>query len=143
MRYKLMAACLLVIFLPLGIYTLRQAYQIKDSPHVFVMYIFSGTLMILLGLTGLLGLLPARDRTKAQPVDEAGSEGGLGERLVEGVGSKGRLDGLLEQAEEEAEERDEALARALAAETAGEVPGIGQGESPGPGQKTPAGPRQA
>ncbi|MDR2387477.1 MAG: hypothetical protein LBE80_07850 [Deltaproteobacteria bacterium] len=56
MRFQLIAVSLLTFFLPLGIYVVYRAYLIEEAPHEFVMLIFSGTLMILLGLTGFVGL---------------------------------------------------------------------------------------
>jgi hypothetical protein len=46
-----------LIFIPSGIWTLRFSFLIENAPHVFVLCIFSGSLMVLLGLVGLGGLL--------------------------------------------------------------------------------------
>jgi hypothetical protein len=43
-----------LVFLPLGAYTLYAAFTL-NNPHVFVMVVFSGSLMALLGLTGAAG----------------------------------------------------------------------------------------
>ncbi|MDR1313164.1 MAG: hypothetical protein LBQ12_05585 [Deltaproteobacteria bacterium] len=50
--------CLLMaaLFTPAGVWTLRAAFSVTDAPHVFVMLMFSGSLMILIGLAGLGGL---------------------------------------------------------------------------------------
>jgi hypothetical protein len=42
-------------FMTAGFLVVKYAFYL-ESPHVFVMSIFSGSLMILLGLTGLAGL---------------------------------------------------------------------------------------
>ena len=48
--------CLLMaaVFAPLGVFILQAAFSL-NNPQVFVMFIFSGSLMVLLGLTGILG----------------------------------------------------------------------------------------
>jgi putative effector of murein hydrolase LrgA (UPF0299 family) len=51
-----------VIFTPAGVFVVRASFYIENAPHIFVMYIFSGSLMILLGLAGVGGLL-LRDKT--------------------------------------------------------------------------------
>jgi hypothetical protein len=48
---------MLVIFLPSGAYILWTAFSIEGSPHAFVMFIFSGSLMSLIGVCGFLGLV--------------------------------------------------------------------------------------
>jgi hypothetical protein len=50
--------CILMaaVFTPAGAWTLKAAFDITDGPHIFVMFIFSGSLMILVGLAGLGGL---------------------------------------------------------------------------------------
>jgi hypothetical protein len=70
MSFRVIASVLLLVFLPLGLYTVNQAYKIEDNPQVFVMFIFSGTLMILLGLTGVIGLCPIKIKT-TEPPEEA------------------------------------------------------------------------
>ncbi|MDR0354972.1 MAG: hypothetical protein LBJ64_04475 [Deltaproteobacteria bacterium] len=57
MRKKLLSLGMAVIFAPAGVQTLRAAFKIVE-PHIFVMFVFSGSLMLLLGLAGLIGLLP-------------------------------------------------------------------------------------
>jgi hypothetical protein len=51
----ILSLLLCVVFLPAGIWTLSAAYALKE-PHYFVMFIFSGSLMVLLGLAGAVGL---------------------------------------------------------------------------------------
>jgi hypothetical protein len=53
-----------LIFIPLGILVIKSSFDIP-SPHVFVMLIFSGSLMVLLGLTGIVGLL-AKDKPREE-----------------------------------------------------------------------------
>jgi putative effector of murein hydrolase LrgA (UPF0299 family) len=50
----IISLAMILIFTPLGVFTLITAYSI-NNPQVFVMVIFSGSLMVLLGLTGMLG----------------------------------------------------------------------------------------
>jgi putative effector of murein hydrolase LrgA (UPF0299 family) len=45
-----------LLFLPLGFMVVKSSFYL-NSPHFFVMSIFSGSLMILLGLTGIVGLV--------------------------------------------------------------------------------------
>jgi putative effector of murein hydrolase LrgA (UPF0299 family) len=52
---------MIILFLPVGVWTIRGAFTIREAPHAFVMLIFSGSLMILVGLAGLVGLV-ARGR---------------------------------------------------------------------------------
>ncbi|MDR1037621.1 MAG: hypothetical protein LBT40_13985 [Deltaproteobacteria bacterium] len=65
--------CLLmaVVFTPAGVWTLRTAFSLTEGPHVFVMLVFSGCLMILIGLAGVGGLY-FRWRPPAQPEDGPG-----------------------------------------------------------------------
>ncbi|MDR2301459.1 MAG: hypothetical protein LBF38_05390 [Deltaproteobacteria bacterium] len=84
MRFKLLAVSLLTLFLPLGLYVVYRAYLIKEAPHEFVMLIFSGTLMILLGLTGLVGLFHGAVKVSAP------SEDGEGELEREGQEQDGQ-----------------------------------------------------
>ncbi|MDR1085084.1 MAG: hypothetical protein LBP22_09570 [Deltaproteobacteria bacterium] len=65
MLKKLLCLALAVIFIPLGILVIRNSFTLT-SPHLFVMSIFSGSLMILLGLTGVLGVL-AGDKPPPNP----------------------------------------------------------------------------
>ncbi|MDR2611833.1 MAG: hypothetical protein LBG06_02990 [Deltaproteobacteria bacterium] len=52
----LLCLVMAVIFTPAGLWTLRAAFSMTDGPHIFVMFVFSGSLMILIGLAGLGGL---------------------------------------------------------------------------------------
>jgi hypothetical protein len=52
-----------LLFLPSGIYTLYHGMKIKEAPHFLAMMIFSGSLMVLLGLAGIIGLITP-DRPK-------------------------------------------------------------------------------
>jgi hypothetical protein len=66
----------------LGLYVVYRAYLIQNAPHEFVMLIFSGTLMVLLGVTGLIGLIHGYLKTQApsdreSETDLEGDEGGL------------------------------------------------------------------
>jgi putative effector of murein hydrolase LrgA (UPF0299 family) len=63
-----------VVFIPAGVWTLRTAFTMTDGPHVVVMLVFSGSLMILMGLAGLGGLY-FRWRPPAPPGGKEG-EGG-------------------------------------------------------------------
>ncbi|MDR1081142.1 MAG: hypothetical protein LBQ79_09350 [Deltaproteobacteria bacterium] len=65
--------CLLmaVVFIPAGVWTLRTAFTLTEGPHVFVMLVFSGSLMILIGLAGLGGLY-FRWRPPAPPEEDSG-----------------------------------------------------------------------
>jgi putative effector of murein hydrolase LrgA (UPF0299 family) len=53
---RILAGCLALIFLPTGVIIFKSAFSIHEAPHVFVMLIFSGSLTLLLGLCGALGL---------------------------------------------------------------------------------------
>jgi putative effector of murein hydrolase LrgA (UPF0299 family) len=46
-----------LLFLPVGIWTLKGAFTLDEAPHAFVMLIFSASLTILVGLAGLVGLM--------------------------------------------------------------------------------------
>jgi hypothetical protein len=46
-----------VVFTPAGVFVLYASFDIQNAPHFFVMYIFSGSLMILLGLAGIGGIV--------------------------------------------------------------------------------------
>jgi hypothetical protein len=61
-----------LVFTPLGVWTLGMAFSVTN-PHVFVMVIFSGSLMALLGLTGLAGAWFGRPG-KEEEDDGDGSE---------------------------------------------------------------------
>jgi hypothetical protein len=55
---------LAVIFIPSGVYTLIVSFAVTD-PHVFVLFVFSGSLMVMLGLAGLIGIfVNGRDKRK-------------------------------------------------------------------------------
>ena len=58
---RLISGLMALLFLPIGFWTLNGAFTIKEAPHAFVLLIFSGSLMVLVGLAGLVGLL-ARGR---------------------------------------------------------------------------------
>ncbi|MDR1486451.1 MAG: hypothetical protein LBT62_00425 [Deltaproteobacteria bacterium] len=74
---RILSAIMMVIFLPFGFYILWIAFEIDGSPHVFVMFIFSGSLMSLIGVAGLLGLISKIPNTQQEQVDEkSGAEGG-------------------------------------------------------------------
>jgi putative effector of murein hydrolase LrgA (UPF0299 family) len=47
---------MVLLFLPVGVWTLSGAFTLREAPHIFVMLVFSGSLMILVGLSGLVGL---------------------------------------------------------------------------------------
>jgi putative effector of murein hydrolase LrgA (UPF0299 family) len=61
---RLLLSILLTLFLPIGAWTLHAAFTLSE-PHYFVMFVFSGSLMILLGLSGVVGLI-----AKREPKDE-------------------------------------------------------------------------
>ncbi|MDR3154547.1 MAG: hypothetical protein LBW85_09855 [Deltaproteobacteria bacterium] len=66
-------------FTPAGVWTLRTAFSLTEGPHVFAMLLFSGCLMILLGLAGLGGLYfrwrpPGGPGEKAAPAAPEGEE---------------------------------------------------------------------
>jgi hypothetical protein len=54
-----------ILFLPVGFWTTHGAFSLREAPHAFVMLIFSGSLMILVGLAGLVGLM-ARGRPRPE-----------------------------------------------------------------------------
>lgn len=67
-----------LIFLPAGAWTLVRAYRLGDSPHSFAMMIFSGSLMLLVGMAGMVGML-AKGRIPAESEDDdekSAAEGG-------------------------------------------------------------------
>jgi putative effector of murein hydrolase LrgA (UPF0299 family) len=45
-----------LIFVPFGYWVIKSAFNL-ESPHIFVMFLFSGSLMTLLGLTAIVGLV--------------------------------------------------------------------------------------
>ena len=51
-----------VFFTPAGIAVVYASFSIEDAPHVFVMSVFSGTLMILIGVAGIGGVV-LREKT--------------------------------------------------------------------------------
>jgi putative effector of murein hydrolase LrgA (UPF0299 family) len=53
---KLLFIISALIFVPFGFMVIKSAFYL-NSPHIFAMFLFSGSLMILLGLTGLVGLI--------------------------------------------------------------------------------------
>ncbi|MDR2349932.1 MAG: hypothetical protein LBF41_04810 [Deltaproteobacteria bacterium] len=53
----IMCGLMALLFTPAGIWIIYASFTIENAPHVFVMFIFSGSLMILLGLVGLGGLI--------------------------------------------------------------------------------------
>jgi hypothetical protein len=64
---------MVLVFTPLGVLTLHAAYSI-NNPQVFVMVIFSGSLMVLLGLSGILGAWFGRPGRKEEEVKIEESE---------------------------------------------------------------------
>jgi putative effector of murein hydrolase LrgA (UPF0299 family) len=46
-----------VVFTPAGVWIIYASFTLENAPHIFVMFIFSGSLMILLGLAGIGGLI--------------------------------------------------------------------------------------
>ncbi|MDR1608558.1 MAG: hypothetical protein LBT38_09160 [Deltaproteobacteria bacterium] len=56
MLRKVIYVAMALIFLPFGYGVLEASFNLA-SPHIFVMFLFSGSLMILLGLTGIVGLI--------------------------------------------------------------------------------------
>jgi hypothetical protein len=56
MKRLLLCALMGLVFTPIGILVLRAAFTVQE-PHIFVMFIFSGSLSLLIGLAGLAGLL--------------------------------------------------------------------------------------
>ncbi|MDR1656266.1 MAG: hypothetical protein LBT47_01760 [Deltaproteobacteria bacterium] len=76
---RLISALMAVLFLPAGGYTLFSAFQIREVPHALVMMIFSGSLMLLLGLAGIVGLLaPERKAGEKESDDEESTAPGGG-----------------------------------------------------------------
>ena len=57
-----------LLFLPIGAWTLNGAFSIKEAPQAFAMLVFSGSLMILVGLAGVVGLV-ARGRPRGPGED--------------------------------------------------------------------------
>jgi hypothetical protein len=58
-KHPLARAILALLFLfgaPAGFWVLRGAFG-RQEPHILVMLVFSGSLILLLGLTGLIGFL--------------------------------------------------------------------------------------
>jgi putative effector of murein hydrolase LrgA (UPF0299 family) len=68
------------LFLPAGFLVLTEAFLL-DSPHVFVMFLFSGSLSLLLGAVGLIGFFAASSGGEPGASSPAESEDGeeLGE----------------------------------------------------------------
>jgi hypothetical protein len=81
MRHKVLAAGMFLLFSPAGLYILRQAFRIEGSPHVFVMFVFSGSLTLLIGLCGLAGLLPSRGGPKESQAHGGADGEGFGPEL--------------------------------------------------------------
>ena len=69
MTFRLiLCAFMALFFTPLGVFVVYASFGVEDAPHVFVMLIFSGSLMILLGLAGIGGLVM---REKGDPKGKA------------------------------------------------------------------------
>jgi hypothetical protein len=51
---RIFMALAALVLTPVGAWTLRAAFG-ESQPHLFVMLVFSGSLTLLLGLTGLVG----------------------------------------------------------------------------------------
>jgi hypothetical protein len=64
---------MVLVFTPLGVYILIAAFSI-NNPQVFAMFIFSGSLMVLLGITGILGAWFGRPGRKADDGQIIGDE---------------------------------------------------------------------
>jgi hypothetical protein len=75
---------MILVFTPLGVITLREAFRV-DNPQVFAMFIFSGSLMVLLGLTGALGAWFRRPGRKVLEEEADPAGGGEEEPNQEGV----------------------------------------------------------
>jgi type IV secretory pathway TrbL component len=69
MLRKLLWAVCVLIFLPSGLYVLYRSFDLT-SPHIFVMMIFSGSLMVLLGLVFLVGLLAGGRGPSSSPPNQ-------------------------------------------------------------------------
>jgi uncharacterized membrane protein HdeD (DUF308 family) len=75
---RLLSGLMALLFLPAGVWTLARAFRVGDAPHDFAMMIFSGSLTLLVGLAGLVGLA-AKGRAPADmevPDDQSAAEGG-------------------------------------------------------------------
>jgi putative effector of murein hydrolase LrgA (UPF0299 family) len=57
-----------LFFVPAGYFVVKSAFYL-NSPHIFVMSIFSGSLMILLGLTGFAGLVMSFEKKSEDDKD--------------------------------------------------------------------------
>ena len=53
----ILCAFMALLFTPAGVYVLMASFSIENAPHVFVMCVFSWSLMILVGLAGIGGIV--------------------------------------------------------------------------------------
>jgi hypothetical protein len=67
---RVFSAVIAVVFLPAGLWILRASFDIDDAPHVFVMFVFSGSLAALIGLCGLIGLTASGWRAGRREVSD-------------------------------------------------------------------------
>ncbi len=78
-KHPLVRIILALIFLfgaPAGIGVLWGAFE-RQEPHIFVMLVFSGSLTLLLGLTGLIGFVASfasKGASADKTSDDASSE---------------------------------------------------------------------
>ncbi|MDR1297856.1 MAG: hypothetical protein LBO05_10910 [Deltaproteobacteria bacterium] len=77
LRYKLLSLGMLLVFLPLGVYTFVWSYKEVHEPHISVMLLFSGSLMTLIGLVGVLGVWPSRAAKNPSGGGADGDEAGF------------------------------------------------------------------
>jgi hypothetical protein len=64
---------MLVAFTPAGVWTLMMAFTV-NNPQIFVMLVFSGSMMVLLGLTGALGAWFRRPGRREEKSEMRGEE---------------------------------------------------------------------
>jgi hypothetical protein len=56
MLRKLIYLAITLVFGPAGFLVIKSSYVLNE-PHIFAMFLFSGSLMILLALAGIIGLV--------------------------------------------------------------------------------------
>ena len=66
---RLISGLMILLFLPVGVWTLNGAFTLREAPHIFVMLIFSGSLMVLVGLAGVVGLVAKGRPPAAEEID--------------------------------------------------------------------------